>query len=238
MDALIPIETTVIGTEEVNAVNGRELHGALEIKKDFSDWIKVQISSLGLEENVDYIVFPQKGENPISTQKEGYSVGGRPSIEYILTLDAAKHIAMASRSARGKAVRAYFIEVEKRYRLEGRTRNANANALSLSSDPDLPSLYERLLEAKEQIIALQKRLLAQKTPSPSSVPRRRDWSKQEDARLLALKAQGLSNAQIGQDLGRSRDSVRRRYERLRKRSQAHQEQGRIFGGWFGNGGAR
>ncbi|MCF6207441.1 MAG: antA/AntB antirepressor family protein [Sulfurovum sp.] len=107
MNAIIEIKTEIIGTEETNAVNARELHEALELKRQFGNWIHEQIDSLGLEENVDYIVFNGNVKNLI---------GGRPSKEYILTLDAAKHIAMASRSAKGKEVRAYFIEVEKRYR--------------------------------------------------------------------------------------------------------------------------
>jgi len=107
MNPIITITRTLIGTEETNAVNARELHSVLEIKKDFSSWIKTQIVSLKLEENVDYISLTQKGEREI---------GATIRKEYILTIDTAKHIAMASRSRKGKEVRAYFIEVEKQYR--------------------------------------------------------------------------------------------------------------------------
>ena len=70
-----------------SAVNARDLHAFLEVKKDFSDWIKKQIERARLLEGRDYIIFPQKGEN---------TGRGRSSLEYHLTIEAAKHIAMMS----------------------------------------------------------------------------------------------------------------------------------------------
>lgn len=103
MKDLIKIESKIIGEENTNSVNARDLHKTLEIQKDFSTWINSQIKSLGLEENMDYITFAQKSEN------------GRNLKEYIITIDTAKHISMASRTAKGKEVRNYFIEIEKSY---------------------------------------------------------------------------------------------------------------------------
>jgi len=102
MSEIIKISSEVIGTEKTNSVNARELHQVLEIKKQFSEWINAQINSLGLEKNVDYIVYEVKGN-------------GRPQKEYIITTDTAKHISMASRTAKGKEVRNYFIQIEKEY---------------------------------------------------------------------------------------------------------------------------
>ena len=102
MSEIIKISSEVIGTEKVNSVNARELHQVLAIEKQFSNWIDYQINSLGLEKNVDYIVYEVKGN-------------GRPQKEYIITTDTAKHISMASRTAKGKEVRNYFIQIEKEY---------------------------------------------------------------------------------------------------------------------------
>ncbi len=100
MNQLIQINQCRIGQDTVSAVSARALHGALEVAKDFSDWVKMQLDDFEL--GADYEVFHQKGEN-----------GGRPRIEYILSVDCAKSIAMMSRTERGKEVRAYFIECEK-----------------------------------------------------------------------------------------------------------------------------
>ena len=106
MQELIKIEKKVIGASETNAVSARELHETLEIKKDFSDWIKMQIDRAGLRKDVDYIVVSVKSD------------GVRPLKEYIITTDSSKHIAMMSQGQKAKEVRDYFIAVEKEYMSE------------------------------------------------------------------------------------------------------------------------
>jgi len=104
MNNQIQITKDIIGDEIVNSVNARELHCNLGIKKQFSDWIKSQINTLGLEENIDFIT--------VHFQGYGGKFGG---VDYIITLDTAKHISMASRTEKGKETRKYFIDVEKRF---------------------------------------------------------------------------------------------------------------------------
>lgn len=107
MSEIIKISSEVIGTEKVNSVNARELYQVLEIKKQFADWINAQISSLELEINIDYIVFTE-------SVKAGNGTVNRK--EYILTTDTAQHIALASRTAKGREVRKYFIQVEREFK--------------------------------------------------------------------------------------------------------------------------
>lgn len=136
--SLIHILSTNINNEEVNAVSAKELHKALELKKDFSNWIKKQIERAELTEDVNYITHALKG------------VGGQfEKIDYILTLDSAKHIAMMSQSKKAKEVREYFIETEKNYIvLLKKKALANTPTLSLTS-----SLTDELFKQNEQFLS-------------------------------------------------------------------------------------
>ena len=102
---LIPISINVIGAEKVNAVDARGLWLFLGVGKDFSTWIKVQIERARLLEHRDFEVLPLLGENPS---------GGRPRTEYLLALDAAKHIGIMSGTDKGFEVRDYFVAGERR----------------------------------------------------------------------------------------------------------------------------
>jgi phage anti-repressor protein len=93
-------------------VNARELHAFLDVGKDFSNWVKERIEKYGFEEGTDYVqIIANSGEN-----SELISGRGRPTKDYLLTLDAAKEIAMVENNEKGRMVRRYFIEVEKRAR--------------------------------------------------------------------------------------------------------------------------
>lgn len=94
MKELIKIETRA----GVQTVNARDLWEGLESSRQFSDWIKDRISIFAPE--VDFTV--HKFVNGKATQ-----------IDYYLTIDTAKHIAMLERNEKGQAIRQYFIEVEK-----------------------------------------------------------------------------------------------------------------------------
>ncbi len=97
------IKTTVaeIGGEEQQTVNARELWKVLGSKREFINWIKDRLEGFTI------------GEDFLTNLSKSH---GRPRIEYTLTLDVAKHLAMLERNEIGKKVRQYFIEVEKEAR--------------------------------------------------------------------------------------------------------------------------
>ena len=93
---VIPVYTTDTGEK---VVIGRELHEKLEVSSKYADWFK-NMCAYGFLENEDYSAFSKNLEN-----------GGR-TIEHILTLEMAKHIAMIQRTPQGKAIRDKLIALE------------------------------------------------------------------------------------------------------------------------------
>jgi len=96
------------------SVSARELHGFLESKQQFSDWIKNRIEKYEFVENQDFILISENYEI-----KEGRG-GDRRSIDYALTLDTAKELSMVEGNEKGKQARRYFIACEKRLKEIGR----------------------------------------------------------------------------------------------------------------------
>ena len=104
-DDLLPVYETDKGNRVVDA---RELHEQLVVGKDFSTWIKQRIEQYGFIEGEDFT--PILGNSVKSTT--GAHVG-RQRKDYLLTIDTAKEIAMVENNEAGRAIRKYFIEVEK-----------------------------------------------------------------------------------------------------------------------------
>ena len=102
MNEIIKI-TEVDGRQVVSA---RELYAFLDIQTPFTMWAE-RMFEYGFSENIDYVSLSQKSEKP---------QGGRPQLDYALTIDCAKEISMIQRNEKGKQARQYFIEAEKKFR--------------------------------------------------------------------------------------------------------------------------
>lgn len=105
MNELIKIESAEIGGETIQTCNARDLHTKLGVGKDFSTWIKDRIEKYGFEEGGDFVRFsPNSGKTPS---------GGRPTVEYYISLPMAKELSMVENSEIGREVRRYFIDCER-----------------------------------------------------------------------------------------------------------------------------
>lgn len=101
---LIPLTVAIIGNEEQKTVNARDLHAFLEVGKDFSNWIKDKIQKYDFKEGKDYVKFsPNSAKTPN---------GGRPRVEYFLSVGMAKEISMVENNEKGNQARKYFLACE------------------------------------------------------------------------------------------------------------------------------
>lgn len=114
MEEIVPVYTT---DTDIKVVNARELHQALGVKKDYTSWIKANLKNYEVVENVENKPFTLKGESQIDALRIviPQTKTTPKKVEYILTLDTAKEIAMMSRCEKGRVIRKYFIEVEKAF---------------------------------------------------------------------------------------------------------------------------
>ena len=129
--------------EGQQAVNARDLHKFLESKQDFSTWIKARIQKYGFIENEDFIVDKENAQihDKINSPKRATATGGGfekataktlvksvpqiygtmdraipmgfSKIDYYISLDMAKELAMIENNKKGREVRKYFIQCEK-----------------------------------------------------------------------------------------------------------------------------
>ena len=133
MNELIKLNEVKIANESVQTVNARELHAFLESKQKFTTWIQKRIEDYGFTEGMDFvrtelpagyaagssgggladILSSQKSE---ALKTSTYDFGQQGRIEYSITLDMAKELAMVERNEKGRQARRYFIECEKQLR--------------------------------------------------------------------------------------------------------------------------
>ena len=81
-------------------VSARDLHELLNIETPFHKWFP-RMCEYGFSEDTDFWT------------KMSESTGGRPATDYDISIEMAKEICMIQRTAIGKKVRQYFIDLEK-----------------------------------------------------------------------------------------------------------------------------
>lgn len=132
---LVPVYETSTGEK---VVYGSELHTVLEVKSRYREWIDRRLGDIDAVENEDF------------QAAEISAPSGQSRKEYIIKLDVAKEMAMLERNEKGKQVRRYFIQVEKKYK-EQATRPLSAlDQLRLQS--------QAIMEVDEKVDAVNKDL--------------------------------------------------------------------------------
>lgn len=87
---------------EQPTVSARELHEGLEINTRFNDWFS-RMTEYGFENGKDFY----------SKMSKTSETGGRPAVDYQISIDMAKQICMIQRNEKGRQYRQYFLDMEK-----------------------------------------------------------------------------------------------------------------------------
>ncbi|MDO8845583.1 antA/AntB antirepressor family protein [Methylicorpusculum sp.] len=101
---VIPVVDGEIGGIKQPVVDGRTLHAAMGVSRDFTTWMKKRISDYGFQKGVDYVLTKTGEQLPSGTKY---------SCDYALTLEMAKELAMIERNDMGRKIRRYFIQCER-----------------------------------------------------------------------------------------------------------------------------
>ncbi len=132
---LIPINYDM----EQPTVSARDLHSGLAINTRFNDWFS-RMTEYGFESGKDFY----------SKMSKTSETGGRPAVDYQISVDMAKQICMIQRSEKGKQYRQYFIDLEKAWNTP---EQVMARALKLA-DKTIDTLKEdnkKLIEENEKM---------------------------------------------------------------------------------------
>ncbi len=109
---LIPISPDSIGDVRQLTVDARRLHTSLQVKREFSHWIKARIDKYGFVEGEDFEKSSIISCSPKKTS--GDFKGLQQPIEYTLSLNMGKELAMIENNEIGRMARRYFIACERK----------------------------------------------------------------------------------------------------------------------------
>lgn len=126
---------------DTQTVSARELHEKLNIGTKFTTWFE-RMCEYGFTEGNEF--FPKLGE----TSEQG----GRPSMDYDISVDMAKQICMIQRTPEGKECRQFLIDLEKAWNTP---EQVFARALKMA-DQTISSLKDRCIFLGGQVVEQQK----------------------------------------------------------------------------------
>lgn len=194
MSQLIPVVPGTLAGETLPTVNARDLHQFLEVGRDFATWIKARIEQYGFEDGTDFAAIPETGE-----RKNQWFSGWKARIDYFLSLDMAKELAMVENNPKGREARRYFIRCERELQAAQAAPALPAPAAPLPAKLHAVPIEEYVALLKDKIALLELQRTAR--------PKRRPFSAEERAEISRRAAAGETPAGIGKAIGRSSDSV-------------------------------
>ncbi|MDY2997650.1 MAG: ORF6C domain-containing protein [Faecalimonas sp.] len=126
---LVPVYETSTGEK---VVYGSELHEVLQVRTPYKDWSTRRLNDIDAIENEDF------------QAAQICAPSGQTKKDHIIKLDIAKEMAMLERNEKGKQVRRYFIQVEKRYK-----ENAHTDLSDLSVELQAIIMHDKKIQRIE-----------------------------------------------------------------------------------------
>lgn len=194
MSDLIQAYQGTLAGQSAILTNARDLHAFLGLKSQFGNWIQSRIKQYGFAEGVDFVSVNK-------TLKR--AVGGTTAIDYRLSLDMAKELAMVERTERGREARRYFIECERQLQA--------GSAPRLSAPEQVPitaAAFERLLGQTIMLTGAEYLALKIDAERPRTHAKPQPFTATEKRDMLRLAAEGVSPGAIAREIGRHETSVR------------------------------
>ncbi|MCJ0932962.1 antA/AntB antirepressor family protein [Virgibacillus halodenitrificans] len=125
-------------------VNARELHNQLLVTTPFHKWIERRIENYGFIEGEDFWTFLSE------------SNGGRPSKQFLFSLDTGKEIAMVENNEQGRSIRKYFIQVEKQHRQQSQPKTIED--IIILQAQSVKELKQEVTRQKEELTSVKHRI--------------------------------------------------------------------------------
>ena len=133
------------------AVSARQLHEELGVGRRFTTWIQSKIEKYGFMEDIDYAVLKFDLDGNLLEDTTPRIGIGQYTMEYVLSLDCAKEIAMVENNETGRQIRKYLIRIENDYWKKG------LGSLSLMTDA-MAKLSESVAELSKSVAGINERI--------------------------------------------------------------------------------
>ena len=128
----IQVREATIGRVKCLVVDARSLWNSLGVGRDFTTWIKARITQYGFVQGIDFDL-PISFDSPEWGNQKGKHGGDKRSLDYLLTMDTAKELAMVERNDLGRQARRYFIDCERQL-IAASTKTAGSNRVTVELD--------------------------------------------------------------------------------------------------------